>query len=76
MTINGLGIPFWGIVGSTHCGADRGKVNGVILGCVEGTWVLRLGWPIFTGSKASWEIIPEGVPQFEKRLPAPEIPSK
>ncbi len=38
---------------------------GVTLGCIEGDPKIEIGMHIFTGSKASWEIIPEGAPQYK-----------
>ena len=72
----GAGIRFCSKCGSTLCGTDGGKVIGVTLGCVEGDPDVKIGMHIFTGSKASWEIIPEGVPQFEEWPPELEKPSE
>ena len=66
---NGAGLLFCSICGSTLCGTFDGKVHGVTLGCVEGEPEIELGMHIFVGSKASWEIIPEGVPQYESWPP-------
>ena len=66
---NGAGLLFCSICGSTLCGTYEGKVHGVTLGCVEGDPEIELGMHIFVGSKASWETIPEGVPQYEKWPP-------
>jgi hypothetical protein len=63
---NGAGLLFCSICGSTLCSTHEGKVHGVTLGCVEGDPEIELGMHIFVGSKASWEIIPQGVPQYEK----------
>ena len=66
---NDAGLLFCSICGSTLCGTFDGKVHGVTLGCVEGEPEIELGMHIFVGSKASWEIIPEGVPQYESWPP-------
>jgi len=44
-------------------------LHGVTLGCVEGDPETVLGMHIFAGSKASCEIIPDGVPQYEEWSP-------
>ena len=62
----GKGLQFCSICGSTLCGIYKGKINGVTLGCVEGDPGIALERHIFVGSKASWETIPEGVPQYEE----------
>jgi hypothetical protein len=66
---SGAGLLFCSICDSTLCGTYKGKVNGVTLGCVEGAPEIELGMHIFVGSKASWETIPEGVPQYEEWPP-------
>ena len=38
--------------------------TGVTLGCVNGDPEVELSRHIYTGSKASWETIPAGVPQY------------
>lgn len=65
----GAGLQFCSICGSTLCGTYKGEVNGITLGCVEGDPEIELGMHIFVGSKASWESIAEGVPQYEEWPP-------
>lgn len=65
----GAGIQFCSKCGSTLCGTNKGKVMGVTLGCVEGDPKIEIGKHIFVGSKAAWEVIPEGVPQYEEWPP-------
>jgi len=65
----GAGLQFCRICGSTLCGTYKGEINGVTLGCVEGDPEIKIGMHIFTGSKASWEIIPEGVPHYKAGRP-------
>jgi len=65
----GAGIQFCSKCGSTLCGINDGKVIGVTLGCVEGNPKIEIEKHIFVGSKAAWEIIPEGVPQYEEWPP-------
>jgi len=42
---------------------------GVTLGCLEGDPKIEIGKHIFVGSKATWEVIPEGVTQYEEWHP-------
>ncbi|MEP2988066.1 MAG: GFA family protein [Parasphingorhabdus sp.] len=62
---HGLGLQFCSKCGSTLCGIFNGVIHGVTLGCVNGDPEVEIGQHIFVGSKASWEIIPEGVVSFE-----------
>ena len=64
------GLLFCSKCGSTLCGTYKGKVHGVTLGCVDGDPEIEIGMHIFVGSKASWETIPEGVPQYEEWPPS------
>jgi hypothetical protein len=66
---DGAGLRFCSKCGSTLCGVVGGAVHGVTLGCVNGDPEIELGRHIFVGSKASWEIIPEGVPHYEEDVP-------
>lgn len=66
---SGAGLQFCKKCGSTLCGTYKGKLYGVTLGCVEGDPEITLERHIFVGSKASWETIPEGVPQYEEWPP-------
>lgn len=66
---NGAGLMFCSNCGSTLCGTFDGKVHGVTLGCVDGDPNIAIGMHIFVASKASWETIPEGVPQYEEWPP-------
>jgi len=66
---SGKGVQFCSRCGSTLCGTQDGQVMGVTLGCVEGDPKIEIGMHIFTGSKAAWETIPEGVPQYDAWAP-------
>jgi hypothetical protein len=66
---SGAGIQFCGQCGSTLCGTQDGQVMGVTLGCVDGDPGIEIGMHIFTGSKAAWDTIPEGVPQYAEWPP-------
>ena len=65
----GEGIQFCSQCGSTLCGTHNGKVTWITLGCVDGDADIELGMHTFVGSKAEWETIPEGVPQYEELPP-------
>jgi hypothetical protein len=65
----GAGLLFCSICGSTLCGTYKGKVHGVTLGCVDGDPEIQIERHIFVGSKASWEILPEGVAQYDEWPP-------
>ena len=66
---NGAGKLFCSKCGSTLCGTDKGKVHGVTLGCVEGDPKIELEMHIFVGSKANWESIADGIPQYDEWPP-------
>ncbi|MEH6575695.1 MAG: GFA family protein [Amphritea sp.] len=65
----GFGLQFCSQCGSTLCGIFNGVVHGVTLGCVNGDPRIEIGKHIYVGSKAKWELIPEGVPQFDAGAP-------
>jgi len=65
----GFGIQFCSKCGSTLCGVFGGAIHGVTLGCVNGDPNIELGEHIYVGSKASWEVIPEGVLQYQEDVP-------
>lgn len=66
---HGFGLQFCSKCGSTLCGIYNGAIHGVTLGCLNGDPGIELGRHIYVGSKASWEVIPEGVPQFQEGAP-------
>ena len=61
----GYGLKFCSKCGSTLCGTYHGTVHGVTLGCVNGDPHIDSVRHIFVGSKAPWELIPEGVVAFD-----------
>ncbi|TQV68183.1 GFA family protein [Exilibacterium tricleocarpae] len=65
----GAGKQFCSRCGSMLCGVYGGKIHGVALGCVDGDPDVRLERHIFVGSKAKWETIAEGVPQYQEFPP-------
>ena len=69
-TGGGFGLQFCRRCGSTLCGTYHGEVHGVTLGCVDGDPEVTIGMHIFVGSKAAWEVMPDGVVQFQEGPPA------
>ena len=69
---HGFGLQFCSKCGSTLCGTFDGEVHGVTLGCVNGDPDIEIGRHIYVGSKAAWEVLPEGVTTFEEGPPAPD----
>ena len=61
---SGAGLQFCSQCGSTLCGIVDGAVHGVTLGCVNDDPGIEIEQHIFVGSKAPWEVIPEGVRTF------------
>lgn len=66
---HGFGLQFCKQCGSTLCGIYQEEVHGVTLGCINEDPEIEIGRHIFVGSKASWEVIPEGAPQYEAHAP-------
>ena len=66
---DGFGLQFCSKCGSTLCGIFDGIVHGVTLGCVNGDPEVEIGRHIFVGSKASWEVIPDGLTTFDEGPP-------
>ena len=67
---HGFGLQFCSKCGSTLCGTFEDDVHGVTLGCINGDPRIEIGQHIFVGSKASWEVIPDGLTTFEEAPPA------
>lgn len=61
-----FGLQFCSVCGSTLCGTFNGQVHGVTLGCVDGDPGVKIEQHIFVGSKAAWEVMPEGVTVYEE----------
>lgn len=66
---NGGGLRFCSICGSTLCGMVEGRVHGVTLGCVDGDPGVSIAMHIFVGSKAPWEVLPEGIVAYLEEPP-------
>lgn len=66
---HGAGLRFCSKCGSTLVGIFGGKVHGVTLGCVNGDPDVEIGYHIFVGSKANWEVIPAGIKAYPDGLP-------
>jgi len=63
---HGFGLQFCSKCGSTLCGIFEGAVHGVTLGCINGDPKIEIGRHIYVGSKASWEVIPDGIMQYQE----------
>lgn len=63
---HGFGLRFCSVCGSTLCGVFEGNVHGVTLGCIDGDPGIEHVQHLFVGSKARWEVIPEGITAFEE----------
>lgn len=68
-TENEYGLQFCSKCGSTLCGVFKGMVHGITLGCINGDPEIKIEQHIFVGSKASWEVIPEGIIQYQEGAP-------
>jgi len=64
-----FGLQFCKQCGSTLSGIYQNEIHGVTLGCVNEDPKVEIGRHIFVGSKANWEVIPEGVRQYEEHSP-------
>lgn len=62
----GFGLQFCSKCGSTLCGTFNGLVHGITLGCINGDPKVEIGYHKFVGSKAGWEVIPEGVKTYKE----------
>jgi len=68
-TGHGFGLQFCSRCGSTLCGVYEGAVHGVTLGCINGDPDVEIGRHIFVGSKAAWEVLPDGVLMYDEAAP-------
>jgi hypothetical protein len=67
---SGFGFQFCSLCGSTLCGVYANNVvHGVTLGCLNDDPKIEIGRHIFVGSKAKWEVMPEGVLQYDEAAP-------
>lgn len=66
---HGLGLQFCKVCGSTLCGTFENEIHGITLGCLNEDPGIEISRHIFVGSKASWEVIPHGVEQYEEHSP-------
>ncbi|MFK7988459.1 MAG: GFA family protein [Sandaracinaceae bacterium] len=58
---HGAGKQFCRRCGSMLTGVFKGEVHGVALGCVDGDPGVTIENHLFVGSKAAWDVLPEGV---------------
>jgi hypothetical protein len=65
----GFGLQFCSNCGSTLCGTYQGEVRGITLGCLNDNPEIEIGYHIFTDSKASWEVLPDGITGYPEGIP-------
>ncbi len=53
-----FGFRFCSRCGSTLCGTYKGRVHGITLGCLNDDPDIEIGYHLFVGSKAAWEVLP------------------
>ena len=63
---HGFGLLFCSTCGSTLCGTINNSIHGISLGCLNEEPELDEIHHIFVDSKASWEVIPNGVKRFSE----------
>jgi hypothetical protein len=63
--VHGFGLQFCKTCGSTISTVYNGEIFQVTLGCVNGDPEIEIGMHLYVGSKATWEVMPEGVTVFE-----------
>lgn len=63
---SGFGMSFCSTCGSTLCGTYKGKVHGITLGCLNDDPQIEIGYHLYVGSKASWEVIPQDVTAYQE----------
>ena len=68
----GFGLQFCSTCGSTLCGTFEGAVHGIVLGCLNDDPELDDIHHIYVDSKASWEVLPDGVRMFAEQRPQAE----
>lgn len=69
----GFGVRFCSQCGSTLCGTHNGDVHGITLGCLNEDPEIEIGYHLFVGSKAKWEVMPSGILSFDE---APQNPAE
>ena len=66
---DGHGLKFCSCCGSTLCGVVDGQIHGITLGCLNDDPKLEIQRHIYAGSRARWEVMPEGVVQYDEDVP-------
>lgn len=66
---HGFGLQFCSHCGSTLCGVFEDSIHGVTLGCLNDDPEIEIGQHIYVGSKANWEVMPEGVLLYVEGAP-------
>jgi hypothetical protein len=62
--------------GTTLCGVMDGAIHGITLGSLNDDAGIEIKAHIFVASKASWEVIPKEVPQYDEYPPDMDILTK
>ena len=63
---SGYGVQFCKHCGSTLSIIYNGYIHSLTLGCMDGDSKVEIDRNIFVGSKAGWEVMPEGVTSFKE----------
>ncbi|GAB4188512.1 MAG: GFA family protein [Wenzhouxiangellaceae bacterium] len=61
-----FGLLFCSRCGSTLCGVYKETIHGITLGCLNDAPEIQIGYHIYVGSKASWEVLPQGVKLYDE----------
>lgn len=64
-----VGKQFCRKCGSALCGVVGGRIHGVTLGCLNDDRGIEIEAHIFAGSKAAWDVIPDGVVRYDEFPP-------
>lgn len=64
-----FGFQFCSKCGSTLCGTHNGAPHGVTLGCINGDPDIEIGYHLYVGSKAKWEVLATGIKAFNEGPP-------
>ena len=66
---HGFGKQFCRVCGSTLCGIHNGRGHGVTLGCINGDPEVAISMHIHVGSRAPWEVLPDGIVAYQEGPP-------
>lgn len=63
-----FGLCFCSQCGSTLCGTFKDSVHGITLGCLNEDPEIEIGYHLYVGSKAAWEVLPSGITAYNEGL--------